>query len=41
MAQVCVYECTADKKSLLCYLDIGDEKETVIDQEALEEYIIN
>lgn len=35
-----VYECTVDKKDILCYLDIRNEKEVIIDSEILENYVI-
>jgi len=35
-----VYECTVDKKDILCYLDIRNEKEVIIDSEILVAYKI-
>lgn len=35
-----VYECTVDKKDLLCYLDIRNEKEVIIDPKVLRTYEI-
>lgn len=35
-----VYECTVDKKDILCYLDIRNEKEVIIDPEILKRYEI-
>lgn len=33
-----VYECTVDKKDILCYLDIRNEKEVIIDPETLKKH---
>lgn len=35
-----VYECTVDKKDLLCYFDIRNEKEVIINPSVLKRYKI-
>lgn len=35
-----VYECTVDKKDLICYFEIRNEKEVIINPEILKEYEI-
>lgn len=35
-----VYECTVDRKDLICYFEIRNEKEVIIDPEILKNYTI-
>ena len=35
-----VYECTVDKRDLICYFEIRNEKEVIVDLEALRKYEI-
>jgi len=36
----CVYECIVDKKDIICYLEIRNEKEAIIEPSVLKNYVI-